>query len=247
VAIAVGCIWLANVATAQIRSERTPRPTTQALQGCVERWNQMRMSQTNTIAKVAANTGCAITLAYAYRAPKTGRSKCTPGQPLSKTKSRCIDSHQTFVCTLNRYGAYSCPSHATPSAAIAWNAKIDARGLLRLSHPPTSRPTVPLPSWAAKYPYKDGFILPWIERRGRRTLRAGLKLAARPSEGVCSESSETTTAPGALRCYANHDLFDPCFAAKASWPKGGVIAACAQAPGSTTFSRFLIRGRLAAK
>lgn len=244
--VTLACLWLSLGSQAANSSKReavgSASPQTQ--QGCVDRWNQMRMSQENTIASIVANRRCSVTLAYTFTAASGGPKMCAPGQRVSGTARQCLDRQHAFVCVLNQYGAYACPSHANQSGGVDWNASLDRHGVLSLDHPPKTKPTTALPGWAATYPYKDGFILPWTSTG---SLRAGLSLTEHRSSGLCSQASETTTAPGALRCYAARELYDPCFSPEPSWADGRAIAACAQAPGSTKFSRFVIRGRLSVK
>jgi hypothetical protein len=213
----------------------------QAQQRCVDRWNQMKMSWTRTIAIVAPHPRCTITLAYTYR---PDRSSCRPpARLLPRTPKLCLDRNLSFECVINRYGAYQCPTHASAASLRGWNAAVTQGGRrLVLDRPPPTNPKTPLPPWARRYPHMDGFILPWTST-GR--LREGLTLRGQ-YKGKCAPISETTTANGALRCVdpRSNNRFDPCFPSKASWEHAGVVAACAEAPGSTTFQRLTISGSL---
>ena len=105
---------------------------------------------------------------------------------------------------------------------------------LVLDHPPHSPIRTPLPPWAVEYPYLDGFIHPWTSN-GR--LRKGLTLTGSRS-ATCSATSERTRSKGALRCLASagNRLYDPCFRQRET----GSVAACAESPGDTKFTRVLI-------
>jgi hypothetical protein len=244
----IGTLLLACVVVLAVVSIAVPTASTQAVpklsgteaqQRCVDRWSQMEMHWSRTIAIVTSHPRCAITLAYTYR--PYGSSSCRPpARLLPGTPKLCLDRDSSFKCVINRYGAYECPTHASAASLRGWNAAVTQGRRLVLARPPQTSPKTPLPPWARRYPYVDGFILPWT-RTGQ--LRAGLTLVAR-YKGKCAPISETTTANGALRCGdpRTNIRFDPCFPQKASWEHGGVVAACAEAPGSTTFRRLTISG-----
>ncbi len=211
-----------------------------ASQWCVDRWNQMRMSWPRTIAIVSPKPRCKVTLAYSFR--PYGSTCHPPTHVLPGRPKLCLTRTSGFECRINQFGAYGCPSHASPGHFQDWNAKLTGRGRLLLDHPPQASSPTPLPGWASIYPYKDGFILPWASA-GR--LRSGLTLRGHHA-GKCAAISETTTARGALKCAdpSVNALYDPCFPERAEWKQGGVVAACAVAPGSTIFTRLGIRGEL---
>jgi hypothetical protein len=245
-----GTLLLAGVVVLAVVSVVVPTASTQAAPGlrgpeaqqrCVDRWNQMKMHWSRTIAVVASYPRCSITLAYTYRPYRSPLCR-PPARLLPGTPKLCLDRGSSFECVINRYGAYQCPTHASAALLRGWNAAVTQGRRLVLDRPPQTSPKTPLPPWARRYPYMDGFILPWT-RTGQ--LRAGLTLRGH-YKGKCAPISETTTANGALRCVdpRSNIRLDPCFPSKASWEHGGLVAACAEAPGSTTFQRLTISGSL---
>jgi hypothetical protein len=198
----------------------------------------MRMTLFGTVAAVRARPRCQVELAYSFR-QSTG--SCAPVQLYRAKPLTCIDRRSSFLCVLNRYGAYACPTHAGRSHVRVWNAILQHRRLV-LKHPPVVMPHMSLPRWAHRYPYQDGFIHPWTYTG---QLRRGLKLTGHYS-GTCSQTSEETSATTALRCGVRKKgflyLLDPCFAQRPGWRRGGVVGACETAPGSLTFRGLLITG-----
>jgi hypothetical protein len=199
----------------------------------------MRMTLFGTVAAVRARPGCQVELVYSFR-QSTG--SCAPAQLYRAKAGTCIDRHSSFLCVLNRYGAYACPTHAGSTRVRVWNA-ILAHARLALKHPPAVIPHTEPPPWTQRYPYQDGFIHPWTPTG---SMRRGLKLTGH-QKGTCSQTSEETNATTALRCGVRKNgflyLLDPCFAQSRAWRRGGVIGACENAPGSLTFKRLLITGR----
>lgn len=213
-----------------------PLQPAQALQRCVDRWNQMKMSFfIRTIGLVQSRPACSITLAHTFTPLK--QFGCKPAHLLPGTPKLCLDSQFVFRCMINIHGAYECPQHADgPMRIRAWNARV-TNGTLVLDHPPSVKPITPLPLWARAYPYKDGFIFPWSTAD---RLRPGLTLQGN-AEGICEQSSESTSAPQALRCFTPSEIYDPCFPKSIPWRRG-VLAACPTTTGSTVFVRFQIQG-----
>lgn len=203
----------------------------QLRQGCVNRWNQMRMAGFPTIAHVVGVPQCSIVLAYTLH----GKNFCQGLPALPDVRGWCVNRTVGFSCPINSYGAYLCSTHGSPIRVGDWNARLAGDGRLSLDHPPQTTVRTPLPAWAAKYPYADGFIHPW-DSSGR--LLSGLHLSG-SQRATCSLTSERTTSNGALRCFvsANDRLYDPCFRN----PHSQEVAACSTAPGSVSFVRVLTR------
>jgi hypothetical protein len=155
-----------------------------------------------------------------------------PGHP-----GFCVDRGSTYVCIIDRFGGYGCPTNAEGSPPLKHkNATTDKRGVLRCDVPLAgTRPTPPLP-WQ-RYPHINGWIEPWT-KAGR--LRAGLRLRGL-DRGSCSRGSYETPAKTAGRCLPvdGSGIYDPCFARRGRWARGAVLA-CGTWPGATTFSRFVI-------
>jgi hypothetical protein len=140
---------------------------------------------------------------------------------------------------INRFGAYVCPTNADTAhlALKNENASIDGRGLLTFHTPLKGTGATPALAWQRRYPHIDGWIYPWT-RAGR--LRPGLTFLAGEERGSCEVGSEQTVAKPAISCHTGGFITDPCFPQKANWKRSGLIAACPNAPGDTTFSRFVI-------
>ena len=162
-----------------------------------------------------------------------------PGRP-----KVCVERRSTYVCVINGFGAFACPTNAEGSPPLAnENATTDGRGVLRLEVPSRrTHATPPLP-WQRRYPHVDGWIEPWTSS-GK--LRPGLRFAIRYSGGgSCSRGSEQTVAKAAVRCFwvVRSAIVDPCFPQRAEWRHRGAVLACATAPGRTVFGRFVITKR----
>jgi hypothetical protein len=230
------------------------------LRTCIDRWNQGNMLGWGpTLVSVAIRRLDARERAdLGFRSP--GRPRCTaslavhsprgatagcsgeavmPGQP-----KFCVNKRSTWVCVINAFGAYQCPTHADDASPLRdKNATTDKRGVLMLDVPlKNTRPTPPL-GWQRLYPHTDGFIEPWTPA-GR--LRQGLRLTlfGKSFHGRCDQGSQQTVAKSALRCWsdATSDLFDPCFPPTSLWNRRGIVIACAS-PGDTNFARFVITKR----
>lgn len=233
-------IAVALVSWAGSRGARAePDAHAQARGRCVVRWNQMRMDWQGTVVAVRSRPRCEVELAFAYLQP---RGSCAPAALYRIGPRTCLDRTNSFVCQINSYGAYACPSHASRTRVREWNAVLRADKRLVLNNPPAITPHVALPAWARRYPYRDGLIHPWT---ASGELRQGLKLTGH-YRGTCSRTSAVTRTKTALRCGVQRAgflyLLDPCFARSASWRRGGVVGACETAPGSLTFQRLLITG-----
>jgi hypothetical protein len=240
---ALGLLALAMVANAAGSAGSSTRGSARLQstqrQWCANRWNQMRMTWPRTIALVSSKPVCAVALAYTYQAH--GSDCRSPAYVLQESPKICLDPTASFQCRINQYGAYGCTTHALPSPRRRWNARVTKSRELVLNSPPQTNPRTPVPPWATRYPYRDGFILPWTKRA---QLRSGLSLHGHHA-GTCSATSERTRQIGALRCSDSsvHALYDPCFPQRSRWQHGGVVAACAVAPGGVAFRRFVIRGK----
>ncbi len=182
---------------------------------------------------------CVVLLAV--HSPRETGSGC-PGEKVMPGHPRfCVDRSETYLCALGPNGAYGCPTNAEGGPPLRTvNAGTNAHGIL--THDPPlagTHPTPPL-AWQRRYPKINGWIEPWT-RTGR--LRAGLVLAG-TRRGPCFAGSMQTFTRDALACRtAGFDRFDPCFASKRSW-RAGDIAACANAPGGTTFLHWVITRRV---
>jgi hypothetical protein len=180
---------------------------------------------------------CTVSLAvHSRRDPTSGCS----GEPVMPEHPKfCVYRGSTFVCVINRFGGYGCPTNAEGSPPLRRrNATTDDRGRLKLDVPLKGTHATPPLEWQRRYPHVDGWIEPWT-RAGR--LRPGLRLTG-SYRGSCSRGSYQTRVRTAGRCVplVNAGFFDPCFARRARWGRRGTVAACASAPGGTTFSRFVI-------
>ena len=226
-----------------------PNPDAQELRTCADRWTQGNMlgwgptqaSVGVAIRRVKAGQAsrCVVALAVHYkRDPRSGcsGSPAVPGHPGS-----CVDRGSTYVCVLNRFGAYACPSNAEGSPPLRHeNATTDERGVLRLDKPLAgTHPTPPL-GWQRRYPHIRGWIEPWT---ASGKLRRGLRLES-GHRGPCFGGSYETQTDSVLRCRGpDLGAFDPCFPETRDWRDGGV-AACAEAPGDTAFTSWVISGDL---
>lgn len=223
--LAVASTFLAAVATASARTQLAP---VSQPQWCANRWNQMRMTGFPTLASVGADRRCGIVLAYSVRG-RCAKASAAPGG-----RGWCVDKSSGFACALDRFGAYECATHASPIHVSAWNAALTAGGRIAPDHPQAGVST-PLPSWATRYPFADGYVHPWRTTGG---LRRGLSLNG-SQHATCSATSERTRTPGALRCFASaNDLqYDPCFAE----PSRPTVVACSLRAGDTSFVRVVRR------
>jgi hypothetical protein len=184
-----------------------------------------------------ARPRCTVSLAvHSRRDPGAG----CPGQAVMPGFPKfCVYRGSTYVCIINRFGGYGCPTNAEGSPPLTnKNATTDERGALKLDAPLVrTRPTPPLP-WQRRYPHTDGWIEPWTNGG---TLRAGLSLTGN-YRGSCFRGSYESASKSAGRCvlldYSGR--FDPCFPPRPHWRRHGTIFACGTWPGATTFSRFVM-------
>src|SRR5919204_1040313 len=211
--------------TAAAGTSRAPSAA-QALRTCVDRWNQGNMLGWGpTLANVSirrltadqlaavglrnpALRRCAVSLAvHSRRDPRTGCSgeAVLPGHP-----SFCVYRGSTYVCIINRFGGYGCPTNAEGSPPLRHkNATTDTRGVLKLDVPlEGTHATSPL-AWQRRYPHVDGWIEPWTKAG---TLRAGLRLTGH-YRGSCFRGPYQAQTKTAGRCVLldYSGTFDPCF------------------------------------
>jgi hypothetical protein len=179
-----------------------------------------------TVARVAARPSCSVVLAYTYSRYEV---TCAPDKPFPGRPRLCLDRGASFTCTLNRFEAYFCPSHADRVAVGDANAAVDRTGRLRLVQPLVGTHATPLRDWQRRYTYSDGYIYPWTSA-GR--LRDGLTLVGH-FHGRCDRWSGVS-----IRCVAGSLLIYPCYPQRATWRRGIFLAACPSAPGATRFYRF---------
>jgi hypothetical protein len=242
-ATGVGLVAVAVAAASGVAPTGVPQ-SAQTLERCVDRWNQMKMGWLETIAIVSSRPRCSVMLAYTFPSENVA---CDPPdyRPFPGNAKICESSTgAAFGCLINRFGAYECDTHAGVGPRVTskrWNATVTQRGELVLDRPPKTRAKTPLPRWATRYPYENGYIVPWTNAS---QFRPGLTLKATGRRAQCYRGSEETRSSSALRCSSPPGpnatlLYDPCFAQHGSGEQAGVVVACAQAPGSTTFLRLV--------
>jgi hypothetical protein len=148
---------------------------------------------------------------------------------------------QTYICAMNRAGAYECSRYSDGAPPLRRaNGKLDAHGVLRLDTPLAGTRATPRLPWQ-RYPHADGLIHPWT-RDGK--LRRGLSFYPDRGpryRGHCLRGSEYTRDPTAMKCVSDVQ-FMACFAPSRNWNRRGTIVACAS-EGSTRFGRFVITQR----
>lgn len=215
------------------------RPLAQALRICVDRWNEGNMiSWGPTVAHVEARPRCAVTLAIHYRRPRLGcaGNRAVPGHPRF-----CLNRSRTYMCVINRFGAYVCPANADTGQTPlkGQNARTNERGVLRLDFSVAGTRTAEALPWQRNYPHVDGWVYPWGP--GGR-FRSGLRFTA-TGHGPCTVGSEQTSERTAISCRFGAGVsglrIDPCFRQQGARHRAAV-AACPNAPGDTTFTRFRI-------
>ena len=141
-----------------------------------------------------------------------------------------------FPCSLNRFGAYVCASHAfglpDDPPRPGYNARYSSRsGSLRLDRPPQRVDATPRPDWVSRYPVDHGFIAPFDDR-GR--LRRGLTL--RPDRRAwCQTFRGIGQTSRLVYCGGSGYCFVPRLPVYA-----GELIACPSDAGS----RLFFRGRL---
>ena len=182
---------------------------------------------------------CVVLAGFEYpRDPKGGcfDEATVPGKP-----GWCRQRTGSYLCVLGVFGAYYCPPRHDVDRSLPLrqtNGSTDARGRMRLDAPLVrTHPTPALP-WD-RYPHADGWIDPWTS--GGR-LRPGVSFDF-TERGSCSTSfgSELTVSGSALRCLWNGVYeVDPCFVPDRHAPRPGMVVACSERPGETTFVRFLV-------
>jgi hypothetical protein len=200
----------------------------QALRSCVDRWNQGNMIGWGpTLASVGVSV-------RRVRDPVGEQSRCVVA--LAVHYKRHVYPGKTYVCVLNRGGAYGCPTNAEGSPPLRRpNAKTNEHGVLRLDKPlKGTHPTRPL-AWQ-RYPHVDGFVEPWTSNG---TVRAGLRFTAE-GRGPCFVVAETVTS--GISCLTRRgERYDACFPQRKHW-RAGDLAACGGL-GDTRFVRWTITGR----
>jgi hypothetical protein len=211
--------------SSSITASRAVVTPAQRLRRCVDRWNQGRMEWGPTVARALARPRCTVVLAYTY---SRGDATCSPDKSLPAHPGLCLDRAASFTCTLDRFEAYFCPSHADRVPVRKANADVGADGRLRLHRPLARTHATSLRDWQRRYTYRDGYIYPWT-RNGK--LRTGLKLVGH-FHGQCSRWSDIS-----IRCVAGSLLIYPCYPQRATWHRGTFLAACPTAPGATRFYR----------
>ena len=216
VAAALVLLGLAGIGPIRACSPSAERAA-QDRQLCVDLWNgtKMRRVAWDTIAFVSSSP-CRVTLAI-EPAPERRRFQ--------------------LRCALNRFGAYSCPSHAQePFPEPGWNART-RRGVLVLDHPPKRRLPLEPPAWARRYELLNGYILPF-DRFGDR--RPGVRIVGHAT-GSCLSLPERGDYKTTRRCAGRDNwIRDPCFSPTGS-VAAGVTLLCPRDRGSTGFVRFLVR------
>ena len=232
----------------------------QALRTCVDRWNQgnmlgwgptlARVSVRRLNARERADLGfrgrlrvCALRLAvHSSRDPRTG---CSGGAVMPGHPNSCVYRASAWVCVMNSFGAYVCPSHSDDGLSLsAKNGSTDQHGVMKLDFPLQGTHATPALAWQRRYPHTDGWIEPWS---GSGVLRSGLRLDKKIDRGggTCSQGSEQTVAKSAVRCLLRGvEQRDPCFPQKTDWNHRGRIVACSTSPGARLFGRFVVSKRL---
>jgi hypothetical protein len=204
-------------------SKRASRKDAQALQTCVDRWNQGNM--------VGWGPGPAN---VAFRRPNAKEHSTIQ---LSSSR-RCIVATPagdgTWTCVLSSTGAYWCPPlHEATGPRLPENARLDRHGVLELDSPLKGTHATPPLAWH-RYPLVDGYVQPWTSSG---TFRPGLRFKGH-QRGRCFLVGET--ARSAVSClYPNGGRNDACFPRRRPWQRGD-RAACSWGPGSTTFTRWVI-------
>ena len=112
----------------------------QTLRTCVDRWNRGNMLGWGpTLASVGValrrvkageQSRCVVALAVSYKR-QTG-SRCYD-HPVPGHSDYCFRRSQTYVCVMEHFGAYVCPTNAEGSPPLRnENATVDRRGALTL-------------------------------------------------------------------------------------------------------------------
>lgn len=242
-ALSLALSWVAAGATAGpdvvpvSHASVAASPAVQALRTCADRWNQGIMRGWGpTLVRVASRPRCTVTLAVHYR--RDARRGCLRNPAVPGHSGFCLNRAETYACTIDRFGGYACPTNAdTAHRPLGQsNGATDAAGVLALDVSTAGTHRTPPLAWQLRYPHVDGWIDPWT-RTG--TLQAGLEFRA-TQHGACFRGSEQTVTKAALRCVAGVATIDPCFPATPTWRRHGSVVACPNAPGDTSFTRFVI-------
>jgi hypothetical protein len=138
-----------------------------------------------------------------------------------------------FPCSVNRFGAYVCASHAFGLPGDPPRTKQNARyvaatGTIRLDRPPSHPVSVREPACVRRYRVIDGFIQPF-DSEGK--LRAGLTLG-RSVSLACETFAGHPEASTLLACGGGLSCFVPRLPVR-----NGQLLACPTSPGSRTFER----------
>lgn len=209
-------------------------PLAQALRTCVDRWNQDNMVSWGSMSVRISIRGLGARERSVLTIPNPGQRRCT-----LSLAARPGDN--SWICRIADTGGYDCPlvtSDGMPPLRNA-NGTTDHRGVLKLDVPlKGTHATPPLP-WQRRYPHVDGFILPWT-RAGK--LRSGLRFGG-TERGSCGFWVEHRVPRSAGRCVSSAGvIFEPCFPRRRYF-RAGDVAAC-DAPGDTSFIRWVITGHL---
>jgi hypothetical protein len=224
---ALACALLVAVGLAA--PSRSSTPGLQALRTCIDRWNQGHMTGWGSMSARVAVRALDARERSAVSFGDDAKRRCTislAGRP----------GDNSWICRIGDTGAYDCPlvtSDGMPRL-VHVNGRTDRRGILTLNVPLTgTQPTPPL-AWQRRYPHVDGYILPWT---GAGRLRPGLRFAD-TERGPCGPWVEHRLPRSGMRCVDRRTAayYEPCFVQ-------GDVAACA-GPGSTTFVRWRVSGRL---
>jgi len=208
-------------------------PSPQALRTCTDRWNQANMLGWGPgLVDIAVRR---LVPAEVHNVGVYGRAPLCVASIASKLREA------TFVCVINRGGAYDCSRYSDGAPPLRQaNGRLDARGVLTLDVPLTGTHAARPLTWQ-RYPHVDGLIHPWT-RSGK--LRSGLSFSPAGGQryrGLCLRGSEYTRDPAALKCVSDVQ-FEACYPPTRNWNRRGIVVACASA-GSTRFGRFVINRR----
>lgn len=225
---ASGLIALALALGIAGASRAVPSVSPALLQPCVDRWNWMHLEDRfvndrleSVPAKVQARP-CRVEVAYRFR----------HSDPAYRDYLGTY-----FPCSLNRFGAYVCASHALGSPGDPPRRGFNARywkrsGRLRLDRPPAGPVATPKPDWVRRYPIEQGFIVPF-DSRGR--LRAGLTLNG--NTGWRCQTFANIPQPSRL-VYCGAAAY--CFVPRVPVHDGERLA-CPTEPGSRLFRKSRLR------
>jgi len=215
----------------------------QALRTCVDRWNQGNMVGWGPTpagvgvalrrVKAGEQSRCVVALAVSYKR-QTG-SLCQD-HPVPDHPDYCFRRSQTYVCVMERSGAYACPTNAEGSPPLRkQNATVDQRGVLTLRTSLEGTHATPPLAWQ-RYPHVDGVVEPWTSGGA---LRAGLHFKGE-GRGPCGVVAETIRS--GISCLTpSGGRYDTCFPQRRN-SRAGDLAACGGL-GDTSFVRWTITRR----